>query len=50
MLPPADLDDFSPSDLKSLLLKLSEEVAELRRTVAAQRDQIARLKIAFWFA
>src|SRR5260370_13785276 len=44
MVPPTDLDDFSPGDLKRLVLKLFEEVAELRRTVAAQHDEIIRLK------
>jgi hypothetical protein len=41
---PGDIEALSPSELKALVLKLLEEVTELRRTVAAQHDEIARLK------
>ena len=43
MSPPLDIDALSPSELKILVLQLFEEAAELRRTVAALRDEIARL-------
>src|SRR5208337_1468939 len=41
---PPDIDALSPSELKSLVLKLLEEQAEFRRTIGALRDEIARLK------
>src|SRR5271167_4037540 len=44
MSPLPDIDALSPAELKSLVLKLLEEGAELRRLVAALRDEIARLK------
>ena len=44
MPPPPDIDALSPSDLKSLVLELLDERAELRRTIGALRDEIARLK------
>src|SRR5450759_1632554 len=44
MSPPPDIDALSTAELKGLVLKLLEEVTELRRTVAAQRDEIERLK------
>ena len=44
MLPRGDLDRLSHAELKSLVVRQWEEMAELRRTVAALRDEIARLK------
>jgi Transposase IS66 family len=44
MLRPLDIEALSRSELKSLVLQLLEEAAEFRRTIAALRDEIARLK------
>jgi hypothetical protein len=44
MPPPENIDGLSPAELKLLVVKLLEEVADLRRTVEAQREEIARLK------
>ena len=41
---PPDIDALSPAELKDLVLRLLEEVAEQQRTIAALRDEIARLK------
>ena len=44
MPPPPDLDGLSPAELKALVLALLARVSDLEHTVAAQRDEIARLK------
>jgi hypothetical protein len=44
MVPPANLDGLSYTELKNLVVTLFEQLAEQQRTVAAMRDEIARLK------
>src|SRR5437764_14799798 len=41
---PPDVEHLSPAELKGLVIALLARVAALERTVAAQRDEIARLK------
>jgi hypothetical protein len=41
--PPDDLDRLSHAELKGLVVKQWEQMVELQRLVAAQRDEIARL-------
>jgi len=44
MSAPNDLDRLSHTELKGLVVKQWEQIVELQRTVAALRDEIARLK------
>jgi len=44
MPPPENLDGLSQTELKNLVVMLFEQLAEQQRTIAALRDEIARLK------
>jgi hypothetical protein len=44
MAPLHEMDDLSNAELRALVVSLFEKVADLERTVSAQRDEIARLK------
>jgi uncharacterized small protein (DUF1192 family) len=44
MVPPANFDGLSHTELKNLVVTLFEQMAEQQRTIAALRDEIARLK------
>ena len=44
MAPPDNIDEMASAELRALVVALLGKVTDLQRTVAAQRDEIARLK------
>ena len=44
MPPPGNLDDLSPAELRELIARLLDEIAEQQRMIADQRAEIAELR------
>jgi anti-sigma factor RsiW len=44
MSPPGTLDDLSPAELRVLIARLLDEVAEQQRVIAEQRAEITELR------
>ena len=44
MIPPPDLDELTPAQLRELVAMLLTKMAELEQKVIEQREEIARLK------
>ena len=44
MPPPGNLDDLSPAELRELIARLLDEIAEQQRMIADQRADIAELR------
>lgn len=44
MVAPIEIEGLSPAELRALVIRLFEELSDLKRLVAEQREEIARLK------